>query len=132
MTHIGLSRIFSKFPALSISLSILLSMLLGTSLVFADSFTGRIVGIHCAKAGQLCPYDGLDKHLDDESDFVLMAAKGKYYLLEHITRDVLVRYVLKQVIIEGEVNTTLSTIAVDKLMVQSDSGLSRYTNVWEK
>jgi len=111
-------------------LLIAVSMLLAAPFAAADSFTGRIVGINCAKAGKICPYDGLEKHLETESDFVLLAAKGEYYLLKNITRDVLVRYVLKQVIVDGTLNKESATLAVEALKVQGE-GLSRYKTVWE-
>jgi hypothetical protein len=86
---------------------------------------GTIQGALCVLEGKTCPPDDLDAHLIIENNFVLLAADGKYFYLPNLNRNVLARYVGKDVQITGKVKD--ESIIVKKLEVK-DGG--KYKLVW--
>lgn len=112
--------------------SLLLSAaLLTPSIVSAETitFTGKLNGLECAIAGDVCPIDKLDPHLALESDFVLQKADGTHYLLPNVPRDTKVRYVLEDVQVTGDLNQKYNAIKVDEFQVRRNSA---YKTVWSQ
>ena len=99
--------------------------------VAAESYAGQIVGVDCARDGQLCPTDKFEQHISDEPQFVLLDADKRFYLLGNISRDTLVRYVSNRVIIAGTLNETGNRINVTELKVLRGDALSHYESVWQ-
>lgn len=94
---------------------------------YATTFKGTIQGALCVLEGKQCPQDDLDAHLLIETNFVLLAADGKYYYLPNLGRSVKVRYVGKDVQVTGKKKG--ESIVVDKFEVKEKG---RYKLIWSK
>ncbi len=107
--------------------------LLGLSLnCLSDSFIGQISGIDCAEYGHLCPFKKFEQHISEEKQFVLLTTEKHFFHLSGISRDTLLRYVSKRVIVIGELNKEKNEVNVTQLQVQQGEGLGHYESVWQK
>ena len=98
----------------------------------ADSFIGQISGIDCAESGHLCPLEKFEQHLSQEHQFVLLTSQKHFLHLDGISRDILLRYVSKRVIVIGELNKDKQRVQVTELQVQQGEGLGHYESVWHQ
>ena len=108
----------------------LLTLALLSVRLSADSFAGRIVGLNCAENGHLCPLKKFEQHISEEPKFVLFGANKKFYLLNNISRDTLVRYVSNRIVIIGTLDEKTNTIRATELQVLRGDALARYESVW--
>ncbi|HFD87064.1 MAG TPA: hypothetical protein ENJ35_05255 [Gammaproteobacteria bacterium] len=90
----------------------------------AATLTGKLVGHHCAHEGTLCPADKLDPHITLERDFVLLTQGNEYYFIPNLPRDVKVRHVLDDVVINGDLDSKYNIITARELTVKGQSRLA--------
>ena len=108
-------------------------MLLSVSLNgLADAFIGQVSGADCAKHGHLCPLEKFEQHFSDEKHFVLLTSNQQFFHLSGISRDILLRYASKRVIVIGELDKEKIQVEVSELQVQQGEGLGHYESVWQR
>ncbi len=95
----------------------LMVVLLSPAFAMAASFTGSIQGFMCVTQGKVCPVGKEDPVAAEENVFVLLvdAAKGEYYFLPNLDRDVLVRHLNQQVTINGTLDKKFKSIRVSEV-----------------
>ncbi len=84
-------------------------------------------GLGCASKGKVCPADKDDPHVLLERDFVVQTADGTYFYITNIDWQTKLKYVLRQVRVEGEFSDRLAAIAADEFWVKQADG---YTLEW--
>jgi hypothetical protein len=90
----------------------------------AATISGKLVGHHCAHEGTVCPADKLDPHITLERDFVLLTKGNEYYFIPNLPRDVKVRHVLDDVVINGELDGKYNVITARELTVKGESKIA--------
>lgn len=103
--------------------SLMAKLLLAVSLILplvanAGTVEGRVNGISCAIAGEICPVDKLDPHLALETDFVVQQADGTFYLVPNVDRAVKARLVLEEVSVTGDVNDRYKSVTASEIAVK--------------
>jgi hypothetical protein len=121
MKKINMYKIFVVLTICAI-LIVPVTVVAGTE---AKTLKGSIQGALCVLEGKTCPPDDLDAHLLIENNFVLLASDGKYFYLPNLNRNVLARYVGKDVQITGQVKG--ESIIVNKFEVKEGG---KYKLVW--
>lgn len=93
--------------------------LLAPVFAMAADFTGSIQGFMCVTQGKVCPVGKEDPVAAVENVFVLLvdAAKGEYYFLPNLEREVLVRHLNQQVKISGTLDKKYKSIKVSEISV---------------
>ena len=83
----------------------------------AADFTGSIQGFMCVTQGKTCPIGKEDPVAAVENVFVLLvdAAKGEYYFLPNLEREVLVRHLNQQVKVSGTMDKKFKSIKVSEV-----------------
>ena len=94
-------------------------LLIGVALIMpafvsAEEIKGKIVGHHCAQQSKMCPLAGLEEHIVMEQDFVLVKEDGTFHSLHNLPRDTKVRYVGKNVIVQGDYDERTKAIYVNE------------------
>ena len=118
---IPIKKILAAFILFSVSLNGL-----------ADAFVGQISGADCAEHGHLCPLEKFEQHISGEKHFVLLTGNKQFFNLSGISRDILLRYVSKRVIVIGELDKQTNQVNVSELQVQQGEGLGHYESVWQQ
>lgn len=95
----------------------------------AETFTGKLIGYGCVRAGTTCPVDKLDPHLKLEPDFVLQTDTDQYYFMPDIGRDIKVRHVLETVQVEGDRDKRYNVITVKEFSVEQGGA---YKMIWSR
>lgn len=98
-----------------------ISMLFASWAAQAGTVSGKLVGVSCASHGEMCPTDKLDPHLVLEPDFVLVKDDGSFVFLPNLPRAVKVRYVLQQIMVQGEHNSKYNIVKVNEMKVNGKS-----------
>ncbi len=94
--------------------------LLAPVFAMAANFTGSIQGFACVTQGKVCPVGKEDPVAAAENVFVLLvdAAKGEYYFLPNLDREVLVRHLNQQVTISGTLDKKYKSIKVSEVSMK--------------
>ena len=105
-----------------------LLLLLTPVFVSAATFTGSIQGFNCVTQGKTCPIGQEDPMAATENVFVLLvdAAKGEYYFLPNVEKEVLVRHINVQIKVNGDLDKKYRTLKVKEIMN------SKGKTVWSK
>ncbi|QMU61064.1 MAG: hypothetical protein GKR92_04845 [Gammaproteobacteria bacterium] len=82
--------------------------------VSAEEFKGKIVGHRCAQLSKMCPLVGLEEHIVMEQDFVMVKEDGSIHTLHNLNRDTKVRYVGKNVVIQGDYDENTKAVYVNE------------------
>ena len=96
---------------------LLVLLLLTPVLAMAATFTGSIQGFSCVTQGKTCPIGQEDPMAAAENVFVLLvdAAKGEYYFLPNLDREVLVRHINEQIKVTGDLDKKYRSIKVKEI-----------------
>ncbi len=106
-------------------MGLLMTTLLAPMTAHAETVTGRINGLECARAGFICPAEQIDAMVALEPDFVLQQASGNYYLLANVDRSLKIRYALREVTVSGTVSQFYRAIDVDTFEVDGKTVRSK-------
>ncbi len=103
-----------------LAVTILALFLLAPVVAMAANFNGSIQGFLCVTQGKVCPVGKEDPVAAAENVFVLLvdAAKGEYYFLPNLGRDILVRHLNQQITIKGTLDKKFKSIKVDEVSVK--------------
>ncbi|MBI4634416.1 MAG: hypothetical protein HY742_11050 [Deltaproteobacteria bacterium] len=95
-------------------------LLLAPVFAMAANFTGSIQGFMCVTQGKVCPVGKEDPVAAVENVFVLLvdAAKGEYYFLPNLERELLVRHLNQEVKITGTLDKKFKSIKVSEISVK--------------
>ena len=99
-------------------LILILALMMPLAASAKQAFRGQIVGLTFAHHSHKYPRDMMIIHAQFEPDFVLLAEKGKHYMLPNLPRDVKVRYLGETLTIKGELGSKGTSITVDRLEVK--------------
>ncbi len=85
----------------------------------AAEFVGSVQGYNCVTSGKVCPVGKEDPMAQAENVFVLLvdAAKGEYYFLPNVERDVLVRHLNEQIIVSGDLDKEYKAIRAKDVFI---------------
>lgn len=94
--------------------------LLAPVFAMAANFTGSIQGFMCVTQGKVCPVGKEDPVAAIENVFVLLvdAAKGDYYFLPNVEREVLVRHLNQEITVSGTLDKKFKAIKVSEISVK--------------
>jgi hypothetical protein len=110
-----------------VAVTILGLFLLAPVFAMAATFTGSIQGFMCVSQGKVCPIGKEDPVAAVENVFVLLvdAAKGEYYFLPNLEREILVRHLNQEITVTGTLDKKFKAIKVSEISVKGKT-------VWSK
>ena len=99
-----------------------LLLFLTPAFTMAADFTGTIQGFVCVTEGKTCPIGREDYMAAVENVFVLLvdAAKGEYYFLPNVDKEILVRYINVQIKVSGDLDKKFKAIKVREIYTMKD------------